>query len=203
VRDQGKFDIPPDGNAVAELVKGGAMGQFTDAYVDGIVEKAATDEDPVIQALANSIRRRRPPKLLKEILVLEQNGKTAHAGALFKKDCKHQLKQLAEQHGLSLGRFLVCQTRPLALEERGALLTEEQARSLEPEEKEEIIKVFVGDDPEPTSVVNIPHSIVHLCSNHFFQAFRLYLVCDDSTDEGWGWGCDDVAARRNHSANLP
>jgi HD superfamily phosphohydrolase len=183
VRDQGKFGMPVDGSEVADLVKGASLGRFTDAFVDTIVEKAALDEDQVIQALAHSIRRRRPPKLLKEVLVLEQNSKTAHAGTLFKKDCKHQLKALAEKHNLSLGRFLVCETRPLTLEERGALLTEEQARSLEPEEKEEIIKVFVGDAPEPVSVVSIPHSVVHLCSNHFFQAFRLYLVCDDATDD--------------------
>lgn len=71
----------------------------------------------------------------------------------------------------------------MTLEERGALLTEQQARTLEPEEKEEIIKVFVGSAEEPVSVVNVPHSIVHLCSNHFYQAFRLYLVCDDRTDD--------------------
>jgi HD superfamily phosphohydrolase len=183
VRDQRKFGIPVDGKAVADLVKGAALGRFTDAFVDAIVEQAAQSEDRVIQALANSIRRRRPPKLLKEVLVLEQNSKTAHAGTLFKKDCKHQLKPLADKYGLPLGRFLVCETRPLTLEERGALLTEEQARSLEPEEKEEIIKVFVGDATEPVSVVGIPHSIVHLCSNHFFQAFRLYLVGDDATDD--------------------
>jgi HD superfamily phosphohydrolase len=182
LRDQEKFEILADGNAVAEFVKGASLGRFTDGYVDALVEKAAIDDDLVIRALANSIRRRQPPKLLREVQVLEQNGKTAHAGALFKKDCKHQLKALADKFGLPLGRFLVCETRPLTLEERGALLTEEQARSLEPEEKEEIIKVFIGNDPEPISVVNIPHSIVHLCSNHYFQAFRLYLVCDASTD---------------------
>jgi hypothetical protein len=182
LRDKGKYNLPTDGDAIAAFVKGPTLGRFTDAYVDAIVEKAANDDDAVIHALANSIRRRRPPKLLKEVLVLEQNGKTAHPGALFKKDCKHELKQLAEKHGLPLGRFLVCETHPLTLEKRGALLTEEQARSLEPEETDEIIKVFVGDEPEPVSVVNIPHSIVHLCSNHYFQAFRLYLVCDDADD---------------------
>jgi hypothetical protein len=152
--------------------------------VDTIIEQAAGDEDPVIRALANSIRNRRPPKLIREVLVLEQSGKSAHAGALFKKDCKHQLKGLAEKYRLPLGKFLVCETRPLTLEQRGALLTEDQARSLEPEEREEIIKVFVGGNPEPVSVVTIPHSLVHLCSNHFFQAFRLYLVCDHPEDEG-------------------
>jgi hypothetical protein len=183
VRDAKKFEIPADGDAVRELVRGPSLGKFTDAFVDAIVERAAQDDDPVIQALANAIRRRRPPKLLKEALVLEQNGKTTHAGVVFKKDCRHHLKQLAANSNIPLGRFLVCETPPLTLEERGALLTETQARSLEPEEREEIIKVFIGDKGEPVSVVNVPHSIVHLCSNHFFQAFRLYLVVDEWTDE--------------------
>jgi hypothetical protein len=183
VRDKGKYDMPSDGAAVAALVKGAELGQFTDAFVDTIVEKAARDEDGVVRALANSIRHRRPPKLLREVLVLKQHGVTDHAGAMFKKDSKHHLQPLADKHALPVGRFLVCETRPLTLEERGALLTEQQARSLEPEAKEEIIKVFVGDQPEPVSVVNVPHSIVHLCSNYFFQAFRLYFVCDDGTDD--------------------
>jgi HD superfamily phosphohydrolase len=181
-RDQAKFGIPTDGAAIANLVKGPELGRFTDAYVDGIVERAAHDNDPVIKALAESIRRRRTPKLLKEVLVLERNGNTAHAGALFKKDCKHQLAELAQRHGLLPGRFLLAETRPLTMEERGALLTEHQAQSLQPKEKQEIIKVFVEGRKEPVSVVDVPHSIVHPCSNHFFQAFRLYLVCDDATD---------------------
>jgi uncharacterized protein len=182
-RDAGKFGIPPDGNAVRDLVRGPKLGTFTDAFVDQIVEAAATDADPVIKALANSIRRRRPPKLLREILVLKQSGTLDHAGVIFKKDCKHHLQGLADRHGLQLGRFLVTETPALTLEKRGALMTEADARSLDEPEKEEIIKVFVGDLPEPVSVVDVPHSIAHLCSNHFFQAFRLYLVLDDDTDE--------------------
>src|SRR5579871_2269389 len=148
LRDQEKYGIPADGNAVAERVSGSSLGQFTDGYVDALVEQAGQDEDAVIRALANSIRRRRPPKLLKEVLVLEENGKAAHAGALFKNNCKHQLNSLAEEHDILLGRFLICETPSLTLEERGAKLTETQARSLEPEEKEEIIKVFVGNATE-------------------------------------------------------
>jgi hypothetical protein len=183
VRDQQKFGIPAHGSEIEELVKGPALGGFTDAFVDRIVEEAAADADEVIRALANSIRRRRPPKLLKEVVVLAQNGTTAHAGAMFKKDCRHQLQKLADDHRVPPGRFLVCETRPLTLEERGAWVTEKQARSMKPEEREEIIKVFVAGEPEPVSVVNIQHSIVHLCSNHFFQAFRLYFVGDESTDD--------------------
>jgi HD superfamily phosphohydrolase len=181
-RDQAKFGIPRDGAAIADLVKSVQLGRFTDAYVDVIVEKASQDDDAVIKALAESIRRRRTPKLLKEVLVLEQNGKSAHAGAMFKKDCKHQLASLAQKHNLQPGRFLLAETPPLTMEERGALMTEHQLQSLKPKEKQEIIKVFVEGQQEPASVVDIPHSIISLCSNHFFQAIRLYLVCDDATD---------------------
>jgi hypothetical protein len=116
-------------------------------------------------------------------VVLKQSGTADHAGAIFLKDCKHHLRDLATRHNLPVGRFLVTQTPPLTLEKRGALMTEAEAASLSEPEKEEIIKVFVGDDPEPVSVVDVPHSIAHLCSNHFFQAFRLYLVPADDTDD--------------------
>lgn len=183
VRDRGMFNMPRDGDAVAELVKGPELGGFTDALVDGVVERAATDGDEVMSTLANAIRRRRPPKLLKEVVTLEANDKPAHAGIIFKKDCKHHLKSLSEQFQLPLGRFLVCETRPLMLEQRGGRLTEQEARNLAPEEREELIKVFVDGQEEPVSAVNIPHSIVYLCSNHFFQAFRLYFVSGDGDDE--------------------
>jgi hypothetical protein len=51
---------------------------------------------------------------------------------------------------------------------------------MEREEREELIKVFVKDSEEPVSVVNIPHSVLHICSNHFFQSFRLYFVLTDN-----------------------
>lgn len=183
VRDRGMFDMPHDGDVVASLVRGPQLGRFTDAFVDAIVERAAVDGDDVMKALASSIRQRRPPKLLKEVVALEPNDKSAHAGIVFKKDCKHHLRSLAERYRAPLGRFLVCETPPLMLEERGARLTDQEARALGPESREELIKVFVEGQKEPVSVVNIRHSIVHLCSNHFFQAFRLYFVCDDGDDE--------------------
>jgi hypothetical protein len=182
-RDADKFGIPADGDAVRALVQGPNLGTFTDAFVDRIVEEAAHDADPVIKSLANSIRRRRPPKLLREVQVLKPAGTLDHAGVIFKKDCKYHLPSLAQKYRLPLGRFLVTETPALTLEKRGALMTEADAKSLDEPEKEEIIKVFVGDQPEPVSVVDVPHSIAHLCSNHFFQAFRLYLVPDDDTDE--------------------
>jgi HD superfamily phosphohydrolase len=182
-RDAGKFGIPRDGDGVRELVQGPSLGTFTDAFVDRVIEEAAVDTDPVIKSLGNAIRRRRPPKLLREVQVLKQSGTLDHAGVIFRKDCKHHLQALAEKHHLPLGRFLISETSPLTLEKRGALMTEADAKSLDEPEKEEIIRVFIDDHLEPVSVVDVPHSIAHLCSNHFYQAFRLYLVRDDDTDD--------------------
>ena len=193
-RDAGKFGIPKDGDAVRDLVRGSKLGTFTDAFVDRVVEEAADDSDPVVKALANSIRRRRPPKLLREVVVLKPSGTRDHAGVLFQAHCKFRLGDLAAKHGIPLGRFLLSETPPLTLEKRGAWMTEEARRNMNEWESEEIIKVFVGDEPEPVSVVDVPHSIVHLCSNHFFQAFRLYLVPDDDAN-------DDLVARLRDEVN--
>jgi hypothetical protein len=181
-RDAGLYEMPKDGDAILVMVRGGRLGWFTDAFVDRVVERAAESDDLVVRALANCIRRRRPPRLLREVQVLKQSGTKDHAGAMFRKDCRYQLQKLAEKHDVPLGRFLVAETPPLTLEKRGALLTEEEARKLDEPEKEEIIRVFRGEEPEPVSILQVDHSIVHLCSNYFFQAFRLYLVPDDTDD---------------------
>lgn len=178
VRDQGKYNMPRDGHAIRSMATGSELGQFTDAFVDGIVDQAGQDRDPVVAALANSIRRRRPPKLLREVSVFEDD-RNAHEGVLFKQACKHNLGALAASLNISPGRFLVCATPPLTLEQRGWLMTEQQARQLEPEESEQLIKVFVGSESDPVSVVSIKHSILKVCSNHFFQSFRLYFVRAD------------------------
>ena len=45
-----------------------------------------------------------------------------------------------------------------------------------PEDKDELIKVFVGEEPEPRSLVDIEHSLIPVCAGKFFQSFRLYVV---------------------------
>jgi HD superfamily phosphohydrolase len=182
VRDKELFGIAKDRNAVESIAKGEMLGAFTDAYVDTIIDQASRYKDPVISSLANCIQKRRPPKLLKEVQILEEKGKAEHAGALFKNNCKHHLKALAKKSGIKLGRFLICETRPLTIEERGSSLTGEEARKLKPDERQEIIKVFVTGKEEPVSVVDVKHSMTHLCSNHFYQVFRLYLVPDGTNN---------------------
>jgi len=129
------------------------------------------------------VENRRPPKLLKEVQVLVNADETSHhAGTFFSLKAKSSLSALAHQYSIPLGQFLLCKTPPLKLESRGKLLTAEQARDLPSEQEDELIKVFVGDDPEPKSLVDVQHSLISVCAGRFWQAFRLYVVCDDSMD---------------------
>lgn len=184
-RNSGRFRIARDGDAVRRIVTSSKLWDFTDAYVDAIVNQAARSRgDPVIRALANAIRNRRPPKLLKEVSVFEDNTKEHHVGATFRNNSRHQLKDLAGTYPVPLGQFLFCATRPRMLEQRGSRLTEAQARRLKPEEKEELIKIWREGANEPESIVNIEHSLLSVCSNHFFQTFRLYVVYEGRDDDG-------------------
>jgi len=197
IRDAKMYCIPADGPAILDIVRSPNLATFTDSFVDHLVHLASQEGKGVVRALARSIEARRPPKLLKEILVLEPSTSTHHDGTAFRLAAKSSLKALARKHKIPLGQFLLCNTRPLRLEERSALLTTEQARSLPPEQEDELIKVFVGSESEPKSLVDIPHSLIGVCSGHVFQAYRLYVVYEgDERDrtikllqrEVRGWG---------------
>jgi HD superfamily phosphohydrolase len=182
LRDAKLFDLPTDAETIEGLVKGERLSEFTDSYVDGLIDKASRyDQDLVIQTLANSIRRRRPPKLLREVQVFEPNASRHHAGEAFRRECKHRLQGLANTKKIPLGLFLLADTKPLRLEERGAFLTGDEVKKLKPDERQEIIRVFVDGQVEPVSVVDVRHSLTHLCSSHFYQTTRLYLVTDNDT----------------------
>ncbi|HNQ23089.1 MAG TPA: HD domain-containing protein [Phycisphaerae bacterium] len=184
LRDAGTRGLARDGDAIRTTVTSTRLGEFTDAYVDGLVLKAARSRNPVIEALANAIRNRRPPKLLKEVCVLEESGKEHHAGATFKQRCKHTLGELARENNIPLELFLFCELpKPLVLEQRGSSVTAKQARKLVAEEREDLIKVFLPGEDEPVSLVDIPYSLLNKCSNYFFQAYRLYIVREDLEDD--------------------
>ncbi|MHC4559348.1 MAG: HD domain-containing protein [Planctomycetota bacterium] len=178
LRIQGKYNIPKDGKDVERLVTTQAIGTFTDAYVDCIIQEAVNDENPVIRSLARSIKRRRPPKRLKEINVLRsgQEGHEHHAGTTFKLYCRHNLQKLAVEFGIPIEQFILCETPPLRLEKRGPLVTAEDAMKSNWKEEEELIKVFMPGEEEPKSLVDIPYSLVSKFAGLFFQSFRLYIV---------------------------
>lgn len=186
IRDAGKFHFPKDGRAIQEIAKGEELLTFTDAFVDTIIREAAKLEDQVISSLARSILNRRPPKLLKAVPELgERKGHGSPALEVFKNNCRLQLKALADEHGLPLGRFLLAETQPISLTPRASLLTAEEAQNLPPEEADPDIKVFLDDQSEPVSIVDVPESLVNKCSNYHFRSVRLYFV-----GEGLGEGFD-------------
>ncbi len=175
--------LASDGSAIREIVTSKKLTHFTDAYVDSIVFEASTHQDEEIRALATSILGRKPPKLLKEVPVLVESGQEYHAGTVFKQRCLLCLQELANKFSIPLGRFLFCETKPLQLEQRGTRLSEAEAREIQPEEREELIRVFRADNEEPESIVNLIFSIASVCSNHVFQTYRLYVVQSFRSDE--------------------
>jgi len=183
IRDRQEFGFPVDGHAIRDIAKGEELLMFTDAFVDNIIRQAVKQEDEVISSLAQSILNRRPPKLLKEISVLDgrkDGGSTALE--LFKKDCRHKIKELASTRGHKLGRFLLAETPPISLAERAHFLTADQARELE-EEADPDINVFLDESGDPVSIVDVPESLVSKCSDYQFRSVRLYFV-DKGIDNG-------------------
>lgn len=177
MKESGEFEIIADGKAVLDLAAGPSLSSFTDSYVDNLIQRAAqSDKDPVITALAHCISSRRPPKLLVEVSGLQQKDSGLNRGAFFQEKCRDKLAALATKYDLPLGQFLLGGPKPVKVEERGALLTADEARKLKPEEREELIKIFQPGQEEPTSIVEIKDSLVALLSGQHFGIFRLYLV---------------------------
>jgi len=178
LRAQGKYEIPKDGKDVKRLVTSKDLGTFIDAYFDNIIHKAVNDENRVVRTLARSIKRRRPPKYLKEVNVLRSghDGNGHHAGTTFKLNCRHNLYKLANDFDIPLEQFILCETPPLRLEKRGPLVAAEEAMRTNWKEEEELIKVFVSGEDEPKSLVDIAYSLVSKCAGLSFQSFRLYVI---------------------------
>lgn len=185
-RDQNKFHVPRDGAEVKEIVKNpGRLAQFTDAFVDRIVQEALSDPDEDIRCLAHAIAFRRPPKLLKEVAALAKRTSPTHSGAVFKLNCRHQLADLAQAVGLPTSRFLLWEAKPFEFEERGPELTAAEVKEMmskEDGQEEGAIKVFLDEgDTDPPSIMDIDHSIMRLCADRVFCLVRLYVICEDVT----------------------
>jgi HD superfamily phosphohydrolase len=182
-RDGERYGVPADGEAIRNLVMSPELGTFTDAFVDNIIQKAINDEDQTIRVLASTIQNRRPPKLLKEVLVCEETEQKHHRGKTFMQNCRSRINDLAKKANIPLKQFLLYEiTLPVVKKPRKhtiaevAKLDQQEILELAHEEEEEDIKIFVGENPEPQSLMNIEHSIVVKYANYSLQIFRLYVV---------------------------
>ncbi len=197
LRDRGgeNYEVPSDREEVEKIVKSERLNAFTDAFVDNVVQKATADEDTIIRALASSIQNRRPPVLLKEVPVCEETESRYHAGKMFTQNCVTRLNGLAEESKIPLKQFLLCEPKVDVLKRpqeetygQMAKLTAEDIRKKAHEEEEEDIKVFKGDEDEPTSLMDIDYSLVVKYAKYSLQLFRLYVVYE-------GEDKDDVIVR--------
>ena len=187
LRDQGEYDVPPDGNAIEDIVTSDKIHRFNDSFVDSIIRQAVSDSDDVIRCLARSIQSRNPPKLLKEISVFSDKEKTLHRGTVFRDRCFRELPHVAEAKGIPLGRFLFSELPPITVEKAVSRLTASEYQQTTSESlrqsmrnESDIVKVFTGDSDNPKSLLEIDHSIVQRLAGQAFQTYRLYLVPNDT-----------------------
>lgn len=186
-----RYGVPVDGGEVKKIATSKRLATFSDAFVDSIVRRASNDKDPVVQAMARSIQSRKPPKLLKEVAVCKKTEEQYHAGKTFMQNCRVRLRDLADEFAIPLGLFLLCDTKPLTIgegikkltPEEFLGLTEDEAQDIACEEEEKDIKVFIGNEPEPKSLMKIDHSLVAKNADYFFQMFRLYVIYEGSDME--------------------
>ncbi len=190
------YAVPPDGEAIKAIAQAPEkLSSFTDAFVDDIVREATTDENEVIRALALSIQNRTPPVLLKEVPVCEERESQYHAGRTFVQNCRTKLCGLADEFKIPLGQFLLCEPKVDVIKRpqeetygQMAKLSQEDIKKKAFEEEEEDIKVFRGDEDEPTSLMDIDYSLVVKYAKYSLQLFRLYVVYE-------GEDKDDVIRR--------
>jgi HD superfamily phosphohydrolase len=186
-RADNSYGVPPDGEWIKKSVQTEVLNEFTDAFVDNIIRKAATDKDNVIRTLALSIQNRKPPALLKEVPVCEEPEKQYHAGRTFMGNCRAKLAGMAEEFKIPLGQFLLCEPG-VSVMKRPQEKTYGQVTKLSPEdirkkafeEEEEDIKVFKRDKEEPVSLMDVDYSLVVKYAKYSLKLFRLYVVYEDS-----------------------
>jgi HD superfamily phosphohydrolase len=183
-RNKQLFGIPIDGVEVKKIARDPRkLAAFNDAFVDSIIQQAATqNRDTLIRDLASCILNRHPPKMLWQTHVLMRRGDPTDKEKLFHEQCKHYIPQLADKFGLNLGHFLIGALPPIEFEKRGSFVSAEQAHTVEPEDRDELIKVFLNKSgADPKSMVDIPYSIVGRYSDMQLQILRLYVVPSKDT----------------------
>jgi HD superfamily phosphohydrolase len=180
-RDAGKHGVPSDGVAINEIASTSKLLGFNDSFVDRIILAALEDKDKVIQSLAQCLAYRRPPKLLREVSgFFDANDHENTSTRAFWNRCVDRLEQqLASKYKIPLELFLLAEPKPVKLEKRGREILAREASKIEPEERDELIKVFAGSDDEPKSLVDVPHGFLGEFGNKSYRIVRLYVICED------------------------
>jgi HD superfamily phosphohydrolase len=180
-RDKGAYDVPRDGSAIRELVADRAgLSEFTDHFLVSVARRALENDNDVIKRLAEAIVLRKPPKLLREAVALidvtNETERKHNACTSFLRTCEDRLEELAQDHSLALGLFLIAEPPDIQLEKRGALIPAGEAGAQPSDKEDELIKVFVPGKNEPRSLVDIPESLIKHCANRVARIVRLYVV---------------------------
>lgn len=176
IRPIKEYELPVAGKNVTELASGVRLLDFTDAYIDSRVNQATKSDDKIIAALAHTISRRQPPRLLKEVsLFIDRKEMKYNAAVTFMRRCQNDLKALSKKYNVPLGLFLYCETKPVTFEKRGSSFTADELKDTDIIHDNEIVQVFL-DGKEPVSIMDVQHSLLNVLSNKMLLTHRLYVV---------------------------
>lgn len=182
--DSGKYEIASNREEVTAIILDQSrLLRFTDQYLDKLAYSALKNGSGEIKHLAEAIVYRRPPKLLREECVIVDHIKNHEVSVNrctdFLKACKRELKGLANHFGLPIGHFMIAEPRLIRLEKRGTHVLPEEAQKEPSKKRDELIKVFIGNEEEPRSLVDIPNSLINHLGNLVCRIVRLYVLEDD------------------------
>lgn len=180
------YGIPKDGDEIMSIARSNRIHTFADSFLDNIFAQAIEDSEDIVRKLAKSIVSRRPPRLIWEKSVFEGRDDDHNIGALFKETCKTQLAHMAKEAGIDVKQFLICESKPIGFESRGAAMSSEEVKKVaEAGEESDMIKVFptpAAEQPKP--IVDLRHSVLHEIGGHVYKTYRLYIVHpEDDQDE--------------------
>lgn len=171
-------DIYPDGNAVESMILTDDFLAFHDGYVDGVVQKfAKTGTTDAVATLCNTLKERKPPRLLHEVAVLhdssEKQPNVEHA--LFCQNRIDKIKGLASMHNIPVEFWIWEDPKDVSFESLGPFIPLSQAADITPEETAELIRIR-SKDGTVRQLVEDRHSVIHHLSKLRLQMSRLYLA---------------------------
>jgi hypothetical protein len=170
--------IYPDGNAVESMILTDDFLAFHDGYVDGVVQKfAKAGSTDAVANLCNTLKERKPPRLLHEVAVLhdssEKQPNVEHA--LFCQNRVDKIKGLAQTHKIPVEFWIWEDPKDVSFESLGPFIPLSQAADITPEETAELIRIR-SKDGTVRQLVEDRHSVIHHLSKLRLQMSRLYLA---------------------------
>lgn len=176
----GGDNIYRSGTEIQEMAVGNDFLDFDDGYIDAFIDQhAREDDDQPLTILAKSVRLRRPPKLVYEIVDLyAYDGNPSAEYVSFRHITLRDLEEIAERCGVHRDCLIWRETKDVEFEALNPFTSISRARDVKDEEMRELIRIKESSG-EITNLVEDKRSVIHHLSKLKLKVIRLYAVGAD------------------------